>query len=660
MPAGVCFPPAVIDSFKQALISGKINPENLAKMTSEERHAVFSEVVGEGNAKFTNAQFESKLLLKDQQRGYLTWAKKLTGISQPAKRDLISRIERMDKVLNPAEEKAFMKDLASTKLGVDVTVGEAKKIANMSARLQKLEALKQPDGTFRTEDERMAYGRAKVAMGAHLAELKNNANKLGIKASILQHPADSFSKTAGFAKALKASLDNSAIFRQGWKTIWTNPISWQRNARKSFIDIAKQLGGKETLKEVQADIVSRPNAELYNKMKLAIGNVEEEFPTTLPEKIPLFGRVYKASEGAYTGFLYRQRADIADHLLKIAKNTGVDINDPKQLDSMGKLINSLTGRGHLGSLENRKTAATLNNVFFSIRFLKSNVDTLTAHQLQRGVTPFVRKQAAMNLLKIIAGTASILAIAKAHDADSVELDPHSANFGKIKVGHTSFDVSGGMNSIVVLATRLGPLLAGKDSYTKSSTTGVKTPLNKSMTGQTGMEVLNDFFENKVSPATSIVRDMLNQKDFNGNKPTVANEAKNTLLPFPINNAIQEHDPYAANKLLSSIADGLGISASTINPKRNLDMDNLTKTQTAFKNKIGEKSFIKANDEYNKKYNEWLAGHQKRLKTEPEEDKPGIIEYNKQRIQKEIYSQYDFKPSTKSNKTLLDKKKSYAQ
>lgn len=656
MAGGICLPPETVDAFKRALVSGKINPERLANMSSKERHELFKDVVGEGNAKFVNSKFETKLLLKNKQQGYLTWAKKLTGVTPEIRRDLITRIEKMDdRILDPAEEKVFLRDLASTRLGVDVTSKEAKQIANMSNKLQELEAKRKPDGTFPTEDDRMAYGRAKVGFGAHLAEMQNKAAKLSPTEALTQHPFDTASKAAGFAKALKASLDNSAIFRQGWKTLWTNPIKWQNNARKSFIDIAKQLGGKDTLKEVQADIVSRPNADLYRKMKLAIGNVEEEFPTTLPEKIPIAGRVYKASEGAYTGFLYRQRADIADGLIDIAKKANVNLNDKKELESIGKLVNSLTGRGDLGRLEGG-AANTLNNIFFSARFLKSNIDLLTAHQLQRNVTPFVRKQAALNLMKVIAGTTVVLGVANAVKPGSVEWDPHSSNFGKIRIGHTTFDVSGGSGSIATLAARLAPLLVGKDSYTKSATTGVKSKINDGFGSTSGMDVFNDFFEGKLAPASSVVRDMLNQQDFNGNKPTATNEAKNALLPFPVTNATQTHDKYAANKLLSSIADGLGIATSTYTPQRK--QTTLSSTQQAFKSKVGDKKFTEANDAYNKQYNEWLFAHQKQLNKLPPDEQTSTLTAVKGKIQKNIYKQYGFKAPKKSKpsagkKTLLD-------
>lgn len=616
-------------------------------MTSEERHAVFSDVVGESNAKWVNSTFEAKTLLKDQQRGYLTWAKKLVGVTPEVKRDLITRISKLDHVLNPTEEKGFLKDLASAKLGIDVTAKEAKQIAEMSSKLQDLASKQKSDGTFPSESDRMNYGRAKVAMGAHIAELQNNASKLSFKENIL-HPFQTTSKAAGLAKALKASLDNSAIFRQGWKTLATNPVIWQKNARKSFIDIAKQLGGKDTLKEVSADIVSRPNFAKYEKMKLAIGNVEEEFPTTLPEKIPLLGRVYKASEGAYTGFLYRQRADIADKLLQVAEKSGVDITDKAQLESMGKLVNSLTGRGNLGRFEG-KAADSLNNLFFSARFLKSNIDTLTAHQFQKDVTPFVRKQAAKNLVKVVAASAAIMSIANWVKPGSAELDPRSKNFGKIKIGNTTFDVTGGMDAIATLAAQI------VTQSTKSTTTGIVSKLNSGYGSQTGMDVLNNFFENKLSPVASFVKDMIKQQDFNGNKPTIGGELSNLFTPLPLTNVTGNHDPHSANKLLISIADGLGISASTNTPSRSTA--NPSPTQKAFQAKIGDTKYAQATKDYNTKVNDWLSEHQKDLNALPEDEQQSTLTSIKGKIQSEIYKQYGFKPPkaakpTGAKKSLL--------
>jgi hypothetical protein len=189
MAAGICLPPQVVDKFKQALVSGKIQPEQLANMTSQARHKLFSEVVGEGNAKFVNSTFEAKLLLKDKQAGFLRWAKKLTGISPEVRRDLISRIEKLDeRILDPETEKLFLKDLAATKLGLDVTAREAKDIATMSKALQRTEAKRKPDGTFPTEDDRMAFGYAKVDLGEYLIRLEIARRQRVCKISSTQTP----------------------------------------------------------------------------------------------------------------------------------------------------------------------------------------------------------------------------------------------------------------------------------------------------------------------------------------------------------------------------------------------------------------------------------------------------------------------------------------
>src|ERR1041384_802175 len=125
--ANFCLMPQAADQFKKDILSGKINPESLASMTSAERHAFFAESLGESNAAPVNALFESKLLLKNQQAGMINWARRVMGENTPAGRDVISKIKRLNKVLSPAEESAFLEDLAAQRLGTHVTSNEAQK-----------------------------------------------------------------------------------------------------------------------------------------------------------------------------------------------------------------------------------------------------------------------------------------------------------------------------------------------------------------------------------------------------------------------------------------------------------------------------------------------------------------------------------------------------
>lgn len=546
-----CLPKFAAEKFLKGL------PEDLSKLTdvtSEERRSYFKDLVGEENARQVNALFESKLLLKNQQAGIIRWAKSVSGLKPEAQRNILTKVNNMTEILNPKDKAMFLEDLAAHKLGMGVTVEEAGRIADLAKRVSEAKAVADKGG------ERLPYGQAKVAFGKYVSDLRNEAAKTTFGEK-LKMPFQTATNAAGTIKAIKASLDNSAIFRQGWKAMLTNPSIWGENAWKSFSNIARTLGGKEVMDEVNAEIASRPTYDAMVKAKLAIGKPEEAFPTSLPEKIPLFGRLYKASETGFTAFLYKVRADIFDKYLTTAKNMGIDITDKAQLQDIGKLVNSLTGRGDLGRGE--AVARTVNNIFFSPRFLKSQFDVLTAHQFQKGVTPFVRRQAAVNLVKIVTGTAAIMAIANAVQPGSAELDPRSSDFGKIRIGDTRFDITGGAASLVTLIAR------ELTQSSKSTTSGKVQPLNSGKFGAaTGVDVLVNFAENKLSPAASVVRDIMKGETFQGEKPTLTNEANNLITPLPVQNFFQSKDnDHAANILLIMLADALGISANTYSPPK---------------------------------------------------------------------------------------------
>jgi hypothetical protein len=567
-----CLPKPAADKFLAALKDGTINPEKLIGMTSEERRTFFEKIVGKDDAREVNAQLESKLLLKDQKRGMVSWAKKVAGISEPVRADMISRIEKMDTVLNPADQRSFLEDLAAKKLGTDISFEEAKTVASLSKKLTEAKAsLKETDPAG--SPARLDYGAKYVALQNYVHELKLSNVPSFIKGTLetaktspRQAVIDTLSNVAGVAKGLKASFDNSFGGRQGFKAIFTNPKQWATNFAQSFAYIAKQLGHKASdntvMDGVKADVFSRPNAlnGTYKAMKLDVGlDTEEAYPSTLPERIPGIGRLYKASEVAYNGMAIRLRADIADQVLKAAEANGVDLTDKLQIESLGRLVNSLTGRGSLGSLE--KVGKTVNTLFFSPKSLKASFDFLTLHAGDE-MSAYSRAQAAKNLLKVTAGIAVIMGIANALQPGSAELDPRSADFGKIRVGDTRFDISGGALSLVTLAARLVTL------STKSSTTSKVSPLNSGKFGApTAWDVLSNFATNKASPLASVALDYLRGQDHNNNKPTVGNEAQNLLMPLPVTN-VQElmNNPKAANPLIAEMFDAIGIVTNTYSAK----------------------------------------------------------------------------------------------
>lgn len=667
--AKFCLTRQAKEEFKKALKSRELNPFKLSEMTSDERRNALSKYVGKENAVEVNALFESKLLLKNQVTGYKTWVKKVGGITPDVRRDMLSRIENLKEALNPAEEKQFLEDLVSTRLKIDVTVDEAKNISKLTENVSKLREKASEDGVFKSETDRLEYGASKVAIENYVNDLKLKSKNISFKEQPIEKVVEGIKEIPGSLKSAVASFDNSMWGRQGIKTLLdlrTAPI-WAKNFLKSWIDIGRQLtakgnvfksGDDAVMDSIRADIYSRPNAinGKYDAGGYGLSVLTEEaYPSSLPEKIPLLGRIYKASEVAYNGGALRLRADLADRLIRVAEKQGINTLDPAQAKSMGKLISSMTGRGSLGKAD--VLAKEINVLLFSVKFLKSNFDTLTAHSTDKNMTSFAKKEAGKNLLSIVASVASILFLAKLLDPESVDEDPRSTNFGKVKIwGHWT-DITGGMAGLVTLASRLVPTLHdGKWSFWTKSSTGKYTDLlSGQYGGQTALDVFENFWEGKLAPVSGLVRDLWKGEDFSGERLTPLSTAERMLLPISVQNFEQlRKDPKSSNLMGSMILDALGLSTSTYTPKTNWDTST-SKELLQFKDKVGQDKFSEANDMFNAAYNNWLntMTANEQYKKLSDEQKADTNTKAKEIIKEKVLTEYKFKPK-KEKQTFKSK------
>src|SRR3990167_5522652 len=627
------------------------NPQKMVDRGSEGRRKCFAQF-GEENAKNLNIIFESKMLLKNQQRGLQSFVKGLGG-SKEIKRDFLSKLERLETALSKKELDQYLGDYTSKRLGLDaVSEEQFKKITKISQKVKDKKATWDTkwqgkdwvkDNSWKNDSDRLDWGAAQIELGNFVNDLKDVAGREGIKSYL--NPAKAVVELGGIAKTTKATLDLSAIFRQGWKTIWTNPLVWQKNARNSFANFVSTLKNRgKVMDAINADIISRPYHDIMVKSKLAIGTVEEAFPTRLPQRIPLFGRVVEASDTAFTGFAYKQRPDIFEANLKLAQKVGVNINDVKKTTPIANMINALTGRATLpGDLE--RSANVVNNLFFAPRFVASQVQLFTQPFTGAGGSNFVRKQATKNLIQVVAGTAGVLMLAKAILPDSVEEDPTSSDFGQIKIGNTRFDVTGGHRTLVTLAMRL-------IKQKTKSTTGAVSELNTGTFGsRTGVDVAFDFAQNKLSPVASIIRDLLRGENFDGEKPTIAGTANDLLTPLPITNYLElKNDPNSAPLLLGILAESVGIGTNTYGKSETSWEKSTGKELTQFKEKVGPDKFKEANDTFNKKYDEWFQGVVKNpvYQNLSDDDKRALLSNAKEDIKDKIFKEYRFNYKTEKN------------
>ena len=566
-----CLTPQATKILKDKLKEGEITPKDLNKMDSEQRHGYFTSILGEPTGTKLNEMVESKLLLKNQHRGLVNGLKAAFGENHPSLRDAVSKVMRMDKVLNPEDATKFMTDLAAHKIGNAITVDQAAKIYDLAK--ETTDALKSiPKDSPNGSDERLRYGNALVAFKEYQGELKQGKPSL--------NPMEIFTRLSGLSKSLVANLNNHFFGRQGWRTLFDRPDVWAKNFAKSWGDMGKELQGIDAMAPIRSEIWSRENSinGLYRIHKVDVGlDTEEAFPEHLPGKIPLLGRLYKASESAFNGAALRMRADTFDALVKEAQANEVDVRDPET--NLGKLANSITARGTINLTPGQ--SRFINATIFSIKYMKSQADALAAipdyiinkTPLGEGTeaASFSRTKAAQNILKTMGGIAGILAVAKMFDDKSVETDPRSSRFGKIWVGpdhKIGIDVTAGMGSMVTAAARILPSEHdGKWASWYKSGKGKFINLEKSRDIHP-VDIAKDFMEQRASPIAGLLLSYIDHKYFD--KETLGEKVAKLVEPMESQTVMEmAQDKQKVDSFLYTLLVGagfLGVHETDLEPR----------------------------------------------------------------------------------------------
>jgi hypothetical protein len=225
--------------------------------------------------------------------------------------------------------------------------------------------------------------------------------------------------------------------------------------------------------------------------------------------------------------------------IKEWEKNGMNLKDKEVAQSLGSSINAFTGRGDVAL-----NGESVNALVFSIRFAKSKFDVLTAHIMSDKVDAYTKKQAALSLLRIIGTAGATMALSEGINPGSTELDPRGTNFGKIKIGNTWYPTPlafGGIPNL--LARTLMPTTHnGKWGLWMKNGKGKWTNLLSGKYGAvTAKDIAEGYFEGKSSPLVRSILDTWNGKDFNGNKSTPANVAKNLVTPITIGSVANSFD-----------------------------------------------------------------------------------------------------------------------
>jgi len=338
---------------------------------------------------------------------------------------------------------------------------------------------------------------------------------------------------ANVPRALLATADMSAFLRQGIVTTMSHPILSAKAMVKTFQFAFSPKVFDKFFKDLEKD----PLYPLMRKSKLAITDPkksqiqyrEEAFMSQLLQKLPLIGHIIRFSERAYVGFLNKMRTDLfrqwADEFLSEGLSP---VKDKEIFQAAADVVNTFTGRGSMGRLNSM--APILNTLFFSPRLITARFNALNPVWYAK-MPKKVRKKAIGDFAKFVLTGLSILSLLKLWKGDEidVEADPRSADFGKIRVGNTRFDIWGGFQQWVRVFAQL------TTGERKLSTTGEIISLTKDeYPFTTRKETLQRFIEGKLAPVPSLMNELISgAKTMHGEDITLGYVTKNRLIPLYI-------------------------------------------------------------------------------------------------------------------------------
>ena len=491
-----CIPKYLADDFKKAIAQGDIDISKIELMESGERRELLAKTLKD-KALFANTEFERALTLKNTKQGLLNWEKNIKdGGKKPVGRGIVDRITRLDTILTPETRKDFMADLVARRLGVRITEADAQRIVDFTKKMKK-----EKKGT-------LAYG---TAQGNLMRFMKTKMPKQKFMP---------VTDTVSILRAIKTGFDLSAPLRQGAALFGTK--QWN-SAFKNMIGYATN---EHNLDMLENRIYGHKDIDLILKYKNPLGMTmfgesflqrEEETASLFIDKIPFL----KGSARAYEGFLNDLRFQRFISVVSSLKKSNPEIlNNEKAMTALAQSISAATGRGTLGTAEG--AAKTLAAALFSPRWITSRVQMLMNPARMRGPA---QKEAAKSLARVSGIALGAIALASMAGAD-VEDDPKSSDFGKIRIGNTRFDMTGGMASYITLMTRImsGEMKSASSDQIRELSTG-------KFGSKTRFDLLVDFVSNKASPMAGSIRDALKGRSFGGERIALDEDPKKLAAIF---------------------------------------------------------------------------------------------------------------------------------
>lgn len=406
---------------------------------------------------------------------------------------------------------------------------------------------------------------------------KQEFRKLGYSEKLLEYVYRLF----GTVKGLKATFDLSAMLRQGVVLGSRNPKEYAKASvemhkfafdSKYYKDWMTELETSDDYIYIVEDGLSITNTsgDVLKSEEQFVGNLLSTEVKVGGVNVNLVGRITDGSERAYGGFLNSLRVSVYRKIAKQYEVMGITRQEhPKKFKNIAKFVNNSTGRGVMTS--DKRIAKALNIVFFSPRMI-TGMAGVVKDLVRSESTPYLRKQAATSLLsfmayqfvmKMLIKQALILVGSLSDDDDddeiTMDMNPVSTDFNKVRKGDKRYDVSSGYGIGVRTASRF---------ILNETSKGIGEE-NKSFNDVYGKNRFNEvgsFFVNKLSPLSSQIYKYgigEHPTEFKGKREdaTVMDYTSALLIPISVTDLIEnvQNDTPEGQMFLDLMLNTYGVS-----------------------------------------------------------------------------------------------------
>jgi len=258
-------------------------------------------------------------------------------------------------------------------------------------------------------------------------------------------------------------------------------------------------------------------------------------------------------------------ADTFDSIATVIESRGKKMSVQESKD-LARAINIFNGHGDFYGLENNVVP---QNLFFSAKYWASRVQILAG-------TPIWKARKSPRVMKKIIGmyvrslTPIAMLIGYAAMNGWTDPDPRSSDFGVVKVGSRTFDMTGGLKTHIVFISRLIAAMMGSEDVIKKSD-GSFSKRND--------YVLESYSRSRLAPVPGVVVGLA-RRDSKTGLPTNAirqpqtptDTARSLSMPITFNEVWKNIEDGEDLKMtaLGAVANIFGIGSSYRNPDEKMD------------------------------------------------------------------------------------------